>query len=276
MHIVGADSHGSPAGWRDSGLIEELRLEDAAHNPHRSFELWDLLLYDKCMNEPHLTLLLDSVVYKADQTDGKIHSVMVRCDKTEHIYRVKAKIYCDCTGDSRLALEAGAEYRQGRESRAEFNESLAVDKADTRTQGSSILFTAKQYEKVMPYSPPTWARKITREQLRFRAVGSWEYGYWWIELGGMYDTIRDNEKLRFELLSIVLGVWDHIKNSGLHPDSANWALETVGMIPGKRESRRIMGEHIMTQADLEGGWKTFDRWSGHWRLGHGRSPARRI
>ena len=90
-------------------------------------------------------------------------------------------------------------------------------------------------------------------QFRFRNVGpeNWEYGYWWIEWGGNKDTIRDNERIRFELLSIVCGVWDYIKNSGNFPEASNWALETIGMIPGKRESRRITGEYIMTQADIE-------------------------
>ena len=49
---------------------------------------------------------------------------LVRCDKTEHLYRITAKLFCDCTGDSRLALEAGADMRYGREARAEFGESL--------------------------------------------------------------------------------------------------------------------------------------------------------
>ena len=73
----------------------------------------------------------------------------------------------------------------------------------------------------MPFTPPKWARKVTKEQLKFRKVGpeNWEYGYWWIEWGGNKDIVRDNERIRFELLSIVLGVWDHIKNSGEYPDS---------------------------------------------------------
>ena len=78
----------------------------------------------------------------------------------------------------------------------------------------------------------------------------WEYGYWWIEWGGNLDTIRDNERIRFELLSIVMGVWDYIKNSGEFPDSANWALDWIGMMPGKRGSRRLVGDHILTQHDL--------------------------
>jgi hypothetical protein len=258
MHIVGADQHGSRSGWREGGLIEELRLEDAVHNAHRAWELWDLMLYDKCIREQNITLLLDSTLYAATVEAGQIREVRVRCDKTEHLYRIRAGLYCDCTGDSRLALEAGADMRMGREGTDEFGESLAQDQPDTRTQGSSILFTAREHDRPIPYQAPPWARKITREDLRFRGVSSWEYGYWWIELGGMLDTIRDNERLRFELLSVVLGVWDYIKNSGDQPSSANWALETVGMIPGKRESRRIMGDYMMTQVDLEGAWTRFD------------------
>ena len=33
-------------------------------------------------------------------------------------------------------------------------------------------------------------------------------------VGRAIDTIRENERIRFELLSIVTGVWDYIKNSG--------------------------------------------------------------
>jgi hypothetical protein len=257
MHIVGADQHGSRAGWREGGIIEELRLGDAVHNPHRAWELWDLMLYDKVISEKNITLLLDSVLYQAKVTNDEIQEVMVRCDRTEHIYQISAKLYFDCTGDSRLALEAGAEFRIGREDSLEFGESLAVQESDKRTQGSSILFTARKHSQPIPFIPPKWARQITSEHLKYRGVAnsSWEYGYWWIELGGMYDTIRDNERLRFELLSVVLGVWDYIKNSGHHPESANWALQTVGMIPGKRESRRIMGDFIMTQPVLEGAWR---------------------
>jgi hypothetical protein len=252
MHIVGADCSGKRSGWREGGLIEELRLDDAVNNPHRSFELWDLLLYHKCVSEPNLTLLLDASLFAAETKDGEIQRVLVRCDKTEHLYRIRARLYLDCTGDSRLALEAGAEIRWGREAKSEFNESLAYDEADRQTLGSSILFTARDYGKPVPFTPPPWARKVTPAQLQFRPIRSWEYGYWWIEWGGQLDTIRDNERIRFELLAIVMGVWDYIKNSGDKPDSANWGMDWVGMVPGKRESRRIMGDHLLTQHDLEG------------------------
>ncbi|MDP2997872.1 MAG: FAD-dependent oxidoreductase [Bryobacterales bacterium] len=251
MHVMGANSRHT--GWREGGILEEVRLLDAVNNPQRCWELWDLALYDKVISEPNITLLLDSTLYAAKMKDGRIEEAAVRCDRTEHIYHIRAKMFCDATGDSRLALEAGAEMRTGREARSEFGESHAMEKADQETLGSSILFTSRHYEHPMPFTPPTWARKITKETLRFRTISSWEYGYWWIAWGGDKDTIRDNERIRFELLSIALGVWDYIKNSDEHPSSASWALDWIGMIPGKRGSRRLVGDYILAQKDLENG-----------------------
>jgi hypothetical protein len=252
MHIVGADMHGSRPGWRESGLIEEFRLDDAVANPQRSREMWDLLLYDKIKSEPNITLFLDTAVCAAEIKAGTIQRVLARSDKTESLFRIKATIYADCTGDCRLGLEAGAKMRSGRESRTEFNESLAVETADPHTLGSTILFTARDYGKPIAFKPPAWARKVNKDMLRFRQIKSWEYGYWWIEWGGDMDTIRDNERIRFELLAITLGVWDYVKNSGDHPTSANWAMDWLSMVPGKRGSRRIEGDHVLKQQDLMG------------------------
>src|SRR5437588_6117406 len=196
MHVVGANSHTGRPGWREGGLLEEFRLDDAANNPQRCWELWDLLLYDKVISEPNITLLLDTTLYSAEVKDGLIQSVTARCDRTEHLYHVRSKTFCDCTGDSRLGLESGAEMRVGHEAREEFGESLAAKTADRQTQGCSILFTASDFGKPMPFTPPKWAREITEKHLRFRQVNSWEYGYWWIEWGVEDDTVHDTERIR--------------------------------------------------------------------------------
>lgn len=251
MHVVGANSHKSRPGWREGGLLEEFRLDDAVNNPHRCWEMWDLLLYDKVISEPNITLLLESVLYRTSMKGDRIQEALVRCDKSEHIYRIQAKAFCDCTGDARLGLESGAEFRFGREAQSEFGESLAPEKADRETLGSSILFTSRLYPRRVPFKPPKWARKVTKESLFKRSTNTWEYGYWWIEWGGDKDTIRSNELIRFELLSIVMGVWDYIKNSGDHPDSDYYGLDWVGMMPGKRGSRRLVGDYMLRQSDLE-------------------------
>ena len=91
MHIVGASCHKSRPGWREAGIIEELRLDDAANNPQRCWEMWDLLLYDKIVSEPNITLLLESTLYAASMKDGRITQALVRSDKSEILYRDQGK-----------------------------------------------------------------------------------------------------------------------------------------------------------------------------------------
>jgi len=251
MHVCGANNPTKLRLWRETGIIEELKLTESATNPQRSFEIWDLILYDKVVSEPNITLMLDTAVVDARVDDDRIASVLAVSPLLEQAYEIKADFFIDCTGDAGLAAAAGAEYMRGREGQDVYGESLAPPQSDTKTMGNSILFFAKKHDKPMPFTPPAWARKFTEEDFKHRSVRSWEYGYWWIEWGGEMDTIADNREIRHELLRAVMGVWDYIKNSGNQPESANWALDWVGMIPGKRESRRITGEHVMTQQELE-------------------------
>ncbi len=259
MHIVGAT--GLSGGeelqneLREGGIIEELRLDLAVQNPHRSPALMDLLLYDKCRREPNLTLLLNTTVVSAVVKDGLIREVRAERPSTEDAFIIRAKTFVDCTGDGRLGIEAGAPFMRGRESKAQFGESLAQDEADAKTLGSSIMFQARKHDRAMPFEAPPWARRFTADDFKLRPYGEsgfdlgLEYGYWWIEWGGCLDTLKDNERIRDELIAITLGVWDFVKNHS-EIDASHWALEWIGFVPGKRESRRFIGQHILTEGDL--------------------------
>ncbi|HPN84327.1 MAG TPA: FAD-dependent oxidoreductase, partial [Victivallales bacterium] len=59
------------------------------------------------------------------------------------------------------------------------------------------------------------------------------------------------EDIYRKLLSILFGVWDHVKNHGDH-GADNYVINWVSSIPAKRESRRLMGDYILTQNDLTG------------------------
>ena len=257
MHVVGADCHGTRPGARESGIIEELKLEDAARNPHRSYSHWDLLLYEKVILEPNITLLLDTdcTGCELDLSSGtrRITAVKAVRQSTEDTFTITAPFFADCSGDGRLALEAGADFTRGRESKNDHGESLALETADQETLGSSILFTARRYDAPQPFLAPSWVRTFQKHEFTHRPIKSYEYGYWWSEWGGQLDTLKDNAAIRHELLRIALGIWNYIKNSGAHPDSSHWALDWVGAIPGKRETRRFLGPHILTQMDIQAG-----------------------
>jgi len=259
MHIVGAT--GLDGGetmqdeLREGGIIEELRLDLAVHNPQRSPALMDLLLYDKCRREPNLTLYLNTTVVSAVVENEIIREVRAERPSTEDAFIIRAQTFVDCTGDGRLGIEAGAPFMRGRESKAQFGESLAQDEADTKTLGSSIMFQARKHDRPMPFAAPPWARRFAADDFKLRPYGQsgfdlgLEYGYWWIEWGGCLDTLKDNERIRDELLAITLGVWDFVKNHS-DIDASHWALEWIGFVPGKRESRRFIGQHILTEGDL--------------------------
>jgi len=254
MHICGADGNrGIPLETevREGGIIEEIRLECAVRNAQCSASMLDLILYEKCMAEDNLALFLNTTVNTAKTKGCCIVSAAAARESTEDIFEIEAEIFVDCTGDGRLGAEAGAIYNIGREARGEFGESRAQKIRDNKTLGNTLLFTSRDMGRPMPFKAPVWARKFTEENLVSRLHPSWEYGYWWLEYGGVLDTIKDNEIIRDNLLAILFGVWDHIKNSGQHPDSENWALDWFGFLPGKRESRRFIGLHILKESDLE-------------------------
>ena len=259
MHIVGAT--GLSGGveleteLREGGIVEELRLDLAVQNPQRSPAMMDLLLYDKCRREPNLTLHLNTTVVSATVVDGLIREVLAERQSTEEVFVIRARTFVDCTGDGRLGVDAGAPFVRGRESKAQYGESLAQDEEDAKTLGTSIMFQARKHNRPMPFTAPPWARRFKTEDFKLRPYGQsgfdlgLEYGYWWIEWGGCLDTIRDNEHIRDELLAITLGVWDYVKNHS-EVDASHLALEWIGFLPGKRESRRFVGQHVLTENEL--------------------------
>ncbi len=274
MHPMGVQPE--KTGWREGGIMEELRLENSVRNYGNSWEQWDLLLYDKCVSEPNLSLLLDTSVCATSVSGKLIKKAFARCDLSRTFYDITAKTFIDCTGDSRLAMESGAEVMSGREGSKKYGEDLAdFDKIGTH-QGSSIMLTTKVCDRPVAFKAPAWARKMSEKDFKFRRprATNLDYGFWWVELGGDVDAIADNERLRFELLRVVLGVWDYIKNSGKYPEADNRALDFVGMLPGRRDTFRIVGKKILTQHDIEkcgrdstdavcvGGWSLDDHPAG--------------
>jgi hypothetical protein len=254
VHVGGADSQLRWA-W-ESGIIEEIRIEDRFRNYEPIIsgainQTWNQVLWEWVTREDSLDLYLNTSAREAVMDGNRIAAVL--CDQlgTEKTIRIKADLFIDSSGDGAIAHSAGAEFRMGRESRDEFGEEMAPEVADRKTMGASLLFKAIDVGRPVKYERPEWAYEFPSESdLPFRIHERLTTGYWWIELGGEQDTVADNESVRDELWKSLYGVWDHIKNKGDH-GGGNLALEWVGAVPGKRESRRFMGDYIMRQQDVE-------------------------
>ena len=266
MHVCGA--HGKDN--RETGIVEEIELENMRRNPAASYSLWDSVLYGLARYQPNLTLLLNCSVNAAEMDRGRIRSVTGWQLTTETWQTVRARLFSDCSGDSILAPLSGAEFRIGREARGEYDEDIEPPTADRRTMGMSCLIQARETDRPQEFIPPVWANRYpTCESLPKRHHDVRRTNFWWIELGGEDDSIHDTERLRDELLKAAFGVWDHVKNHCPRQDMRNWTLEWVGFLPGKRESRRYVGDHVLTQNDVRaegrfddlvayGGWSMDD------------------
>ena len=253
VHICGANQHGGRENARETGIVEELELRNLAINPQRSYSVWDTVLHEAAMEEPNLQLLLNCSCNAARVEGGRIVSAAGWQLTTQKRFEVEAQFYADCSGDGITAAVAGAEYRHGREGQNEFGESLAPEEPDDKTMGMTCLFFGRETDEPQSFTPPEWAYTFeSTDDLPHRPPGNLECGYWWIELGGDGDSIADTEEVRDELLKVVYGIWDHLKNHGDY-GAENWVLDWVQFLPGKRESRRLVGDHLLCQGDIESG-----------------------
>lgn len=114
--------------------------------------------------------------------------------------------------------------------------------------GNSCLIQARRTDKKVPFHAPEWAEKVSVEKPKSKGVNltSPSDNFWYIELGGMENVITDAENLNRRLVSLCLGVWDTIKNSGEF-DADNYELEFIGFLAAKRESRRMLGDYVMAE-----------------------------
>lgn len=254
---------------RETGLIEEIELTSLWRNPDKNYSVWDGILWEKVKNEPNITLLLNCSVFDAEMRDGRIVSVTGWQTTTQQKHTVFAAYFADCSGDSVLAPLTGAAFRVGREAAAEFGEKTSQTQADRRTMGMSCLIQMRKTDRPSSFIPPDWAAALPEEALRFRTpcMDSTSENFWYLELGGNRDSIRDTEAVRDELLKLAYGMVDYIKNSGKVPDADYWELDWMGFLPGKRESRRMVGAYMMTQNDVLAGGRFPDTVAyGGWPL----------
>lgn len=246
MWALGA--HGT--NMRETGIFEEILLENMYRNPERNFSLWDSVLYEKAKFEPNITLLLNCSCCDCETKKSRIIAVTGWQLTTYTFIHVTADLFADCSGDSVLAPLCGADFRMGRESRDEFGEDIAPITADKRTMGMTCLMQARETDRPVKFIPPAWANKYTSpDEFKYRYPVVKGQNFWWMELGGEQDTIHDTEDIKHELLKLALGVWDYMKNYSAE-DTANWDLEFLSFLPGKRESRRYLGDHILTQNEV--------------------------
>lgn len=271
--VCGATAHGIHLFARETGIMGELYVENQFRNPDGNPYYWDLLLLEKVRAEPGIELFLNTDVTEVE-ADGPedarvIRSVTGWMSGSERRITVTGASVIDCSGDGLVGHLAGAEVMRGSEPREQFQESWAPEQAGEDMLGSTILFYTKDVGHPQKFVAPPFAIDIAQTAIpQNRVIRQTMSGcdFWWIEWGGHLDVVHDNERIRDELQAVCYGLWDHIKNSGQY-DADTLSLEWVGAVPGKREYRRFVGDHVLTQHDVLGQTEFEDRVAfGGWSI----------
>lgn len=180
--------------------------------------------------------------------DGdKITSVEAREVRSGKIRRFKAPVFIDATGDGWLGFWAGAEFREGRESKNEFDEGWerygelwSPEKPDMRTMGTSVLWNSQKGTQRTTFPAVPWAMPVAKDHEAINGEWYWEYS------NNELNQVHDAEQIRDHVLRAIFGSYSNAKR---HPKNATVELKWVAFVGGKRQSRRLMGDYIYTMKD---------------------------
>ncbi len=236
------------ASSRSQRILSILREhpEKLQHNAGPASNYEDEKKLKLIQSESNISLFLNTEVVGVKMRGSQIRAVTGRSiiNGSETVFR--GRVFADCTGDGNLGYLAGADYHVGRESRAETQEPSAPEAADQLTMGTSVQWYAEDAETPQSFPECPWAIQFTDSTCFPILRGDWQW-----EAGLDLDQIADIEHIRDHALRAVYGNWAYLKNHWKERDSYLCKrLAWVAYIGGKRESRRLMGDIVLTEQDL--------------------------
>jgi len=198
-------------------------------------------------NQTNLTVLYDKNVCSVEMNGDKISAVLVRDTRTSILMRFSAPLFADCTGDGDLGALAGAEYRMGRESKAQTGERSAAKIADCQVLGASVQWNTRECPQPRPFPLFEYGLDFCEESCFPVDKGDWNW-----ETGLRWDPIVQAEMVRDYGMLVVYSNWSFVKNRSSHREEfSHKELAWVAYLAGKRESRRLLGDHVLDQNDID-------------------------
>ncbi len=255
-------------------IVEELTPPKGPgdHNVAGADRFTDQRKLDTARAEPRLTLMMEQRVNAVEMKDGRIAAVVAQHTRTAVHTRVRGKLFADCTGDATVGFLAGAEHEMAGEGKMgasnlwsvlDTANPAAVLKCECKDK-DALAINVREGKTAAPFPRCPWALDLSGKPFPGRKLnkGQWagnplsNLGGWFWETGFDMDMIHDIERIRDQNFRAMYGAWDVLKNvDGLYP---NHRLGWVAFIAGKRESRRLLGDVVLTGDDFRKGTKFDD------------------
>ena len=181
-----------------------------------------------------------------EMAQDRIAALLVRNVETGRLMRFRAPLFADCTGDANIGYMAGADFHVGREARSEYGEPSAPTKADKQVMGASVQWYAQDQGMPVTFPEFVYGKVFSDESVERVTKGEWTW-----ETGMQQDQVWDAERVRDHGLLVVYSNWSYLKNRASDNEAfRDLALEWVAYVAGKRESRRLIGDMVLTQNDI--------------------------
>lgn len=238
----------SPNDKRSKEILKIIQEhpEKIIHNagPYANYE--DEKKLQLIEKEKNISLFLNVHIFDVKMKGNQIKAVIGRDNLTGKEYTFDGTLFTDCTGDGSIGYLAGADYRMGRESKAETGEERAPEKADQLVMGTSVQWYAVENKAPSTFPDCPWGLDFNDQTCQKTIKGDWTW-----ETGLRSNQITEIEYIRDYGLRAVYGNWSYLKNQYKKKNSyENHKLEWVAYIGGKRESRRLLGDVILKEQDL--------------------------
>ncbi|MCP4609441.1 MAG: FAD-dependent oxidoreductase [Planctomycetes bacterium] len=197
--------------------------------------------------EKNIHLFVNMHAFKVQKQGDRIVAVIAKHIINAGEVSFRAPLFVDCTGDGTLGYLAGADYRMGRESKEQTGESMAPDKPDKMTMGASVMWYSAQSNQPESFPDCPWALQFNEQSCQQATRGEWNW-----EAGLHRDQITEFEYIRDHSFRAIYGNWAFQKNHSRNKEKySKLKLDWVAYIGGKRESRRLLGDVILQQQDIQ-------------------------
>ncbi|GIW99952.1 MAG: NADH-dependent oxidoreductase [Pirellulaceae bacterium] len=213
------------------GEIVEEFCDHATKSPGRYEEFEDAKKEFIVRAESNIDLFLNHHAYRVDTEGARITGVYAFDTRTGEEKRFVGELYADCTGHGTIGYLAGADWEMTPKGR----------------MGMSNMWAWAEADEPVAFPETPWALDLTMDDFPYPRD---HHGQWFWESGFDKDPITEAESIRDWNLRAVFGAWNAMKNKDGAAEHRHAYLTWVAYIGGPRESRRLMGDIILTQDDI--------------------------